>query len=128
LDIDEDVRRLQVLVNEATPVKSADGAGQTDGDSQEGGQFPGLSDGTYQELPTRITANQSQTVGKMAEFQRFCRPGALKLIPKTIGVLHLRFRRPRCFCACRGKHKNRRAILTTNAPRQDKLAIIPESF
>ena len=53
-DIDEDVRRLDVLVHDALLVQAAKRLRDADRDTQEGPQFPGTPHQRRQDLATRV--------------------------------------------------------------------------
>ena len=83
---DQDIGRLDVLVDEAAPVRLAQRGGDADSEAQEASRFHRRADESRKRLAAGILEQQRRSTALAGERERPCRPCGVELVPQFIFV------------------------------------------
>ncbi len=124
--VDQDVGRLDVLVDEAPLVEPAQRVRQADGDAQERRDLPGPPQEPRQRLAAGVLEHERQLPAVTPQPQGPGREGGVQLVPQRMGVLQPRQARRRGPGRRGGHHQDRGRLALAHAPGQDELLVLPQ--
>ena len=124
--VHQDVRRLDLLVDEAALMDAAQGRGDADGEAQEASHLHRRAQDPVERIASRILEQQHGPAALAHELQRAHRPGTVQVVLQSVFVSEtIQAARRRVFRG--GKHReNGVPVALAPSPAEDALAVFAQ--
>ena len=127
-DVDQDVGRLDVLVDKAAPVQLSERGRQRDGEAEKSRQLQRLAQHPLEGLAAGVLQHQHPTAVVADECQRARRPGWIELLRESELMLELSKSRGGLLRGDRGQQQKRHGVAGLPAPVKGKDTAFPQSL